>query len=142
MKKLVVAAATVLAAAAITTGVASGSGGGGTILDEGFPCAVLDGNGNSFITTNSQLWLYSNQQQTKLKLLCNGDGAPAPSLTYFNFANTGILCNVPLAGTTTDWQDKVGRNGNSQLTCSVVFAGNDIDPAAIASATAGGAGVG
>jgi hypothetical protein len=48
---------------------------------------------------------------------------------------------VPLAGSTTDWQDKVGRNGNSQLTCSVVFSG-DVDAAAIAAAVAGGAGVG
>jgi hypothetical protein len=141
MKKLVVAAATVIAAAAMATGVASGSGGGGTVIAEGFACALLDGNGDLFITTNSQLWLYSNQQQTKVKLLCNGDGAPAPSLTYFNFANTGITCNVPLAGSTTDWQDKVGRNGNSQLTCSVIFAG-EADAAAIAAAVAGGAGVG
>ena len=135
MKKLVVTAVTVLAAAAIATGVASGSGGGGTVIAEGFPCAVYDGNGDLFITTNSQLWLYSNQQQTKLKLLCNGDGAGAPSLTYFNFGNTGASCNV-FGIPTTDWQDKVGRNGNSQLTCSVVFTG-DVTSLAAYGGTAG-----
>jgi hypothetical protein len=141
MKKLVVAAVAALAAAAIATGVAAGSGGGGTLIAEDFACAILDGNGSTIAASSSQLWLYSNQQQTKVKLLCQGDGAPAPSLTYFNYANTGLTCNVPLAGSTTDWQDKVGRNGNSQLTCSVVFSG-DADAAAIAAAVAGGAGVG
>ena len=143
MKKLVVAAATVLAAAAVVTGVAAGSGGGGTLIAEDFGCAILDGNGNSFLASSSQLWIYSNQQQTKVKLLCQGDGAPAASLTYFNYANTGLLCGVPLAGPTTDWQDKVGRNGNSQLTCSVTFTGDSVDPTAIAAAVAGGgAGIG
>jgi hypothetical protein len=135
MKKLALAAVTVFAVAAIATGVASGSGGGGVLIDEGFACSLLDGNGDSFVTTDTQLWLYSNQRQTKLKLLCNGDGAPAPSLTYFNYDNTGLTCSVPGGYTTTDWQDKVGRNGNSQLTCSVIV--SDILTAAKAGGSAG-----
>jgi hypothetical protein len=81
MKKLVVAAVAALAAAAIATGVAAGSGGGGTLIAEDFGCAILDGNGSTIAASSSQLWLYQNQQQTKVKLLCQGDGAPAPSLT-------------------------------------------------------------
>ena len=51
MKKLVISAVVALAAsAAIAVGVASGSGGGGTLVDSGFACTILDGNGNAFIT--------------------------------------------------------------------------------------------
>jgi hypothetical protein len=137
MKKFAVAAVTVLATAAVAVGIASGSGGGGTLIDEGFACGILDGNGNFIAASSSELWYYSNQQQTKLKLKCEGDGAGAPSLTYFNYANTGLTCSVPYGGSTTDWVDKVGRNGNSQLTCSVTFDGDGPDGSA-----SGGAGIG
>ena len=137
MKKLVVVVATVFAAAALTTGIASGSGGGDTLIAEDFGCAILDGNGGFIAASSSQLWVYSNQQQTKVKLLCQGDGAPAPSLTFFTYANTGYTCNVPLAGATTDWVDKVGKSGNSQLTCSVVFSGDAQPDASSASAGLG-----
>jgi hypothetical protein len=135
MKKLVVAAVVVLAAAAIAAGVASGGGGGGTVVASGFACGVLDGNGNVFITTNSTLTVYSNQQGSKAKLRCEGDGAGAPSLTYFNYDNTGITCGMLQFGSTTDWVDKVGYNGNSQLTCTQIL--DDAD-----SASSAGAGLG
>ena len=113
MKKLVAAAATVALAAAMVVGVASADR-GGTLVDSGFACGILDGNGSAFITTNSELWVY----QTKAVLKCSGNGAPAASLTYFNYGNTGISCGMLQYGSTTDWVDKVGYNGNSQLTCT------------------------
>src|SRR5262245_65715729 len=101
MKKLVVAALAVLAAAAIATGVAAGSGGGGTLIAEDFGCVVLDGNGGPLVASSSQLWLYSNQQQTKVKLLCPGDGAPAAGPTYFNYANAAHSTHVRAGCDTT-----------------------------------------
>ena len=122
MKKLVAAVVGVVATATVVVGVAFAGGGGGTVVASGFSCAVLDGNGNIFITTNSVVTVFSNQQGSKAVLQCAGDGAGAPSLTFFNNANTGLLCNVPGFGTTADWVDKVGYNGNSQLTCTVTGA--------------------
>jgi hypothetical protein len=136
MKKIVVAAAAVLAAAAITAGVASGGGGGGTVVASGFACGVLDGNGNVFNTTNSTLTVYSNQLFSKAVLKCIGDGAGAPELTYFTFDNTGITCGMLQFGSTTNWVDKVGYNGNSQLTCTQVLSGDTVTTAS------GGAGIG
>jgi hypothetical protein len=126
MKKLVMSAVIVLAASAIAVGVASGSGGGGYVYDSGFACGIFDGNGNIFVTNNSELWVYSNQQSAKIVLRCSGDGAPASSLTYYNYGNTGALCSTYMGSyLTTDWSDKVGRNGNSQLTCTYSFNGGD-----------------
>lgn len=115
MRKLSVAVAAVLAAAAVTIGVANASGDGGTVIGSGFACGVLDGNGAVFITTDSVLIAY----QTKVVLRCTGDGAAAKELTYFTYANTGLTCAVPGYGSTTNWTDKVGRSGNSQLVCVV-----------------------
>jgi hypothetical protein len=137
MKKFAVAVVTVLATAALAAGVASGSGGGGTVIAAEFPCGVFDGNGNVFITYNSTLTLYSNQQGAKLKLRCEGDGARAPSLTYFNYDNTGASCGV-IYGSTTDWVDKVGYNGNSQLTCTLQLEDGD----SINGSASAGAGIG
>lgn len=119
MKKFAVAVASVLVAASITV-AASGSGGGGTVVFEDFLCGILDGNGNVFLTTDSETILYSNQQGTKAVLRCSGNGAPAASLTYF----TGFGCNTQF-GFTTDSVDKVGRNGNSQLTCTIHLENGD-----------------
>ncbi len=118
MKRLVLLSATVVACIVVVAGTANASGGGGRVVESEFPCTVLDGNGNPFVTSNSTLTVYSNQQGAKAVLRCVGDGAGAPSLTYFNYANTGLSCGTQF-GSTTDWSDKVGRNGNSQLTCTV-----------------------
>ena len=126
MKKLLAAVVVVLAASAVAVGIASGSGGGGTVVGEGFACALFDGNGNLFITTNSQEIKYAN----KVVLRCSGDGAPAASLTILS----GFPCNTLTAGGTTDSTDKIGRNGNSQLTCTV-------DTTAPASSSSGSPGV-
>ncbi len=117
MKKVVALFAIVVASMALVAGTASASGGGGTVVDSGFACALLDGNGGIIVTYNSTLTVYSNQQSTKAVLRCEGWGAGASSLTYFNYANTGLTCGSQF-GSTTNWSDKVGRNGNSQLTCT------------------------
>jgi hypothetical protein len=135
MKKFLAAAVVVLAASAVAVGIASGSGGGGTVVDEGFACGIFDGNGSIFITTNSQLTVYANQQSSKAVLRCSDNGAPAASLTYYNYGNTGASCGMLEFGSTTDWSDKVGRNGNSQLTCTT-------DLSADRASSSAGAGIG
>ena len=99
--------------AAVATTVASASG--PIVVAEGFACGVYDGNGQVFITTNSTLTVYDSG---KVVLKCNGNGAGAPALTFYNFANTGASCGMLQYGSTTDWSNKVGYNGNSQLTCT------------------------
>ena len=108
MKKLLVAAAA-LSAAAIFAGGIGANPDAGKLVASGFACAVFDGNGNLFVTYNSEQWAY----QTKQVLRCAGNGAPAASLTYFS----GFGCNT-FYGFTTESVDKVGYNGNSQLTCT------------------------
>ena len=73
MKKLLVALAAVCAAGAVMAGGVSANPDAGTVIRSGFECAVLDGNGNAFITTNSSLTLYAN----KVVLRCSGNGAGA-----------------------------------------------------------------
>jgi len=131
MKKLVVALATVFVVAVVFTGVAA-SGGGGKVVAEGFSCGVVDGNGGIFSTNNSVLIEY----QTRAVLQCSGDGAPYTGPNppmYFTYANTGYSCGMLQFGSTLDWVDKVGRTGNSQLTCQTDKA---------ASASSAGAGIG
>ncbi len=131
MKKLVAALATVVAVAAVMAGAVLANPTSGKVVAEGFSCGVYDGNGSVFVTTNSVLTVYQN----KAVLQCSGSGAPAASLTYFNYGNTGASCGMLEFGSTTDWSDKVGRNGSSQLQCTVDLS---IDRAS----SAGGAGIG
>ena len=115
MKKLVVAAATVFAVAAVVAGGVS-AGTGGKVIAEGFSCGILDGAGGIYITNNSVLTLY----QTKAVLQCRGNNGVGanPGPVYWNFGNTGLSCGMLQFGSTTDWSDKVGYNGDSQLTCT------------------------
>jgi len=134
MKKLVVALAMVFAVAVVFTGVAASSGDGGKLVASGFGCNVIDGNGNLFGTNNSEQWQYDNHTAV---LRCTGDGAPytGPNPPIFwTPANSFPGCNT-LFGFTTDYYDKVGRKGNSQLVCVVTFANAD-------SASGSGPGVG
>ena len=133
MKKLVVALATVLVASAVLVGGVAASGDGGKLVASGFSCGILDGNGSIFITTNSELWEY----QSRAVLRCSGSGAPYTGPNppkYFNFGNTGLACGMLQFGSTTDWVDKVGRSGSSQLTCQT--------DKAVDSASSAGAGIG
>ena len=133
MKKLAVAFATLFAVAAVFTGVAM-SGDGGKVVAEEFACGILDGNGNVFITTNSVLIEY----QDRAVLRCTGDGAPYTGPNppkHFNFGNTGLSCGMLQFGSTTNWTDKVGRSGNSQLVCQTDTRNGD-------DAASAGAGIG
>ena len=129
MKKLLVAAAA-LSAAAIFAGGVGANPDAGKIVASGFSCGLIDGQGNFIVTDNSVLTLY----QTKAVLRCTGTGAGAnPGPVYWNFGNTGAYCGMLEFGITTDWSDKAGYNGNSQLTCTTTN---------ISSASSAGAGVG
>ena len=130
MKKLVAIGVAVLAAGVLAIG-AGASGDGGTVVASGFSCAILDGNGNSFITTNSTLTVFGS----KSVLRCSGvgDAGAGPWPIYWNFGNTGLSCAMLQFGSTTNWQDKVGYNGLSQLVCY----GPPTPPTAPASSGAG-----
>ncbi len=137
MKKFVVAGVTVLVtmlvAAVFAGGVAARSD-GGTLVASGFACGILDASGSVYITTKSELWSFQNRSV----LRCQGNNgvgtAPDPGPIYFNFGNTGLSCGMLQFGSTTTWSDKVGYNGDSQLTC--------YGPANPVAAASGGAGVG
>jgi hypothetical protein len=115
MRKLLAAAATVAALAVVGAGGVSANT-DGQVIASGFKCTIYDGNGAPFATLNSVLILY----QHKVVLRCIGDGAGARPTgpIYFNNGNTSAICNVRPYGFTADWSDKVGYNGNSQLTCT------------------------
>ena len=113
MKKVLVAIATALCAAALFAGGIAASGDGGTIVDEGFPCAVLDADGNTVITTNSKLIEFGD----KAILRCHAE-VPAPdAVVVWNFANTGLECGMGQFGSTENWSDRIGLGGLSQLVC-------------------------
>jgi len=117
MKKLVIGLVTMLAVAAVFT-VFAGAAAPSTppkMVDSGFPCGVLDGNGNIFVTNNSELWAGSSRAW----LRCTGSGAagPPPHPKTFNFGNTGLSCGMLQYGSTTDWTDTVDYFGKSRLTC-------------------------
>ena len=136
MKKFVVAVATVFVVAAVVAGGVSASGDrGGTLVASGFSCGILDGNGNIYTTTNSELWSFQNRSV----LRCQGNNgvgtAPNPGPIYFNFGNTGLSCGMLQFGSTTTWSDKVGYKGDSQLTCYG-------PPNAVDAAASSGAGIG
>jgi hypothetical protein len=131
MKKLVVGLALIFVVGAIATTASATTG--GTVVASGFACNVFDGNGQIFSTTNSTLTVYDSG---KVVLKCNGNGAGAPALTYYNYGNTGVTCGMLQYGSTTDWSDKVGYNGNSQLTCTTWVTAD------AASVSGGSAGIG
>ena len=138
MRKPIVAmaASAMLVAGVLAGSVAANNPDAGTVIDSGFKCTIIDGTGHQFIIRNSTLTLYQN----KVVLRCTGDGAPAPQLTYWTNANWpapygGGICVLRQYGPTTNWQDKVGYNGNSQLVCTQAITGRG-------QATGGGSGVG
>jgi hypothetical protein len=134
MKKLLVALAAVCAAG-VLAGTVSANPDAGTVVASGFGCGILDGNGNTFVTNNSTLTLYAN----KVVLRCSGDGAPylGPNPPrIFTIADTGLTCGMLDFGSTENWTDKVGRNGNSQLVCTILLGQRD------GAASGGGAGLG
>ena len=136
MKKLTSAVVAVLVTAAIAVGVASGADRGGTVIATGFGCQIWNGDGTTFFTNNSVATHYSNQQGSKIVVQCQAIGIPAPSLTFYTGANTGLCYVFGLApGCTFDWSDKVGYNGSTQLT--ITWHDVDANAAAAALSSAG-----
>ena len=82
----------------------------------GFACRVLDGTGATHTTLNSYYVVYEGG---RAYLRCEATGLPNPTgnVVTWTFENTGLLCNMLSAGTTTEWKNRVGRNGGVQLTC-------------------------
>jgi hypothetical protein len=121
MRKPIVAmaASAMLVAGVLAGSVAANNPDAGEVIASGFKCTIIDGTGHQFIIRNSTLTLYQN----KVVLRCTADGAPAPQLTYWTNASWpapygGGICVERQYGPTTNWQDKVGYNGNSQLVCT------------------------
>ena len=93
---------------------------GGTVVDRGFACNVFDGTG--FVTTfDSRVTVYDSG---KVVMKCNAWGARPESLTFLNYANTGLACGYYGLLTWDGWSTKVGRNGNAQLTCTFWMSDN------------------
>jgi hypothetical protein len=135
VKKLVLALAAMLLVGVSVVGVSSANP--PIVIDEGFECSVLDGNGNAFVTTNSISYFYVNQRSAKGVLRCQGMGAPASSVRHWNARNTGLTCFVAPFGDAHYWDNRVGRGGESQLECTVNVNADEQPPAAIASAASG-----
>jgi hypothetical protein len=114
MKKQLAGLITVAVIAAVAVGGVSANS-DGTVVASGFKCFVYDGNGALVFTNTSNLTVYQN----KVVLQCSGFGAGArPGPIYFNITNKPAVCVMRQFGPTTNWSDKVGFNGNSQLTCT------------------------
>jgi len=76
-------------------------------------CTVLDAFGNG-VSTTGIVTVYASG---KVTLHCVGQGAGNGSVVFWNFGNTGLSCNVDVYGSTTNWNDRVSKSGESQLWC-------------------------
>lgn len=132
MKRLVVALAVVLLAAGVVGGTASSSGGSTTFRTG---CTLLDGDGG-FVGTIGVVTLYASGKAT---LQCEAHGVANSSggVVNWNYAKTGLTCFISGAGSTTQWRNRVGAEGQAQLYCELW-----VNNAALlrASADAGGLG--
>jgi hypothetical protein len=121
MKKLVIAAATVFATAVVATAAYAS----GPLSDEsGVPCGVIDRGGGSVLTTDSRLIHYASG---KVTLRCIAQGTPGSTIEV----TTGFPCGLGEFGSTTDSSNRVGRNGEIQLSCT-----GWVDPGADAASAA------
>ena len=108
MKKLVAVALTVLAVAAFAT-TASATG---PISDEsGVLCGVIDRDGSTVLTTDSRLIHWASG---KVTLRCVAQGTPGANIVV----TSGFVCGLGQFGSTTDSTNRVGRNGEIQLSCT------------------------
>ena len=103
-KKLALAFASVFAVAAVATTVASASG--PTVVAEGFPCGVFDGNGQTFITTNSRLDRV-RQRQGRAEVQRQRRWSPGADVLQLR-QHRRQLWACCSSGATTDWSNKVG----------------------------------
>ena len=113
MKKIAVAAATVVAAMAVVVGSAGGSG-SPLAVNSGFTCNVLNEDGAIVQTNNSiAYWYASGSSYLHCELASTNSTG---QVIQFNFENTGLLCNTTF-DVTDEWKNRIGRNGQIQLTC-------------------------
>ncbi len=122
MKKFVAAFAAVVAMAALAVGSASGAD-GPLFQDSEFLCGVLDRDGSSVLTTNSELTWYASG---KVELRCEASGTSGNSVVQTN----GFLCGLGPFGLTTESKNVVRRNGGIVLTCSGHLNPGDLAPSA------------
>jgi len=92
-------------------------------------CTVLDAFGGG-VSTTGIVTVYASG---KVTLHCIGFGAGNGTVVNWNFGNTGDVCNVDVYGSTTNWNDRVSKSGESQLWCYTTTGG---------SPSSGGSGVG
>jgi hypothetical protein len=132
MRKVVLALVALLATGVIaSTATATGP----IASNEGFVCGILDADGNVVLASSSfDVWYASG----KTYLRCEGTvtNDTGNRITY-NFANTGLECDIAYSGPTTNWTNTIGRNGSSQLTC-IGFA----DPSAASASSSSSSGLG
>ena len=127
MKKLVIAAAMVL----VTAVVATAAYASGPVSDEsGFACNVIDRGGGFVSTTDSRLIHYASG---KVTLRCIAQGTPGSTIE----TTTGFTCGLAQFGLTNDSSNRVGKNGEIQLSCTGWSAVTDT-----ASASGGSVGAG
>jgi hypothetical protein len=113
MKKLGLLAALIATAAVVSSVAVGGALGTGPPVVTQVDCTVLDANGGGIATTGT-LTAYSNG---KVTLHCIGQGAGNGSVVTWNNGNTGASCGIGQYGSTTDWNDRVSKSGESQLWC-------------------------
>jgi hypothetical protein len=133
MKKFALLA--VVAVAAVGAGVAGNALASGTptiiASASGFPCNVFDRDGSLFTTTNSSSVVFASGKEV---LHCTGQGTPGDTIV----TQSGFACGLFFGGVSTDPANssRVGRNGESQLTCY----GHGVTPTAAAAGPAGAQG--
>jgi hypothetical protein len=107
MKKFVAAAAMML----VTGIVATAAFASGPVSDEQVLCNVIDRGGSTVLTDNGRLIHYASG---KVTLRCIAQGTPGSTIE----TTTGFLCGLGQFGTTTDSSNRVGKNGEIQLSCT------------------------
>jgi hypothetical protein len=107
MKKLVAAMLALLAVAAFATAATAS----GPVSDEQVLCNVIDRGGGTVTTDNGRLIHYASG---KVTLRCIAQGTPGSTIE----TTTGFLCGLGQFGLTTDSSNRVGKNGEIQLSCS------------------------
>ena len=126
MKKVVFMLATVLVAGAIAS---SATATGPIAVEEGFPCLIFDQDGNLVLADESfQVWRANGDTY----LRCEGQ---VGNDTGAVIEDSGFLCNIAFSGLTTNSTSRIGRGGESQLTCR-----GHADPSAASVASSGTAG--
>lgn len=113
MKRFAIAIVAGLLTAAVVGGTAGASG--EAITYRGFACNVFTASGTLTTTTNSVETVYASG---KVVLQCWAQvGNTTGQAVQFTYENTGVSCGFFSGGSTTEWKNRVGAGGLSQLTC-------------------------